>query len=395
MVNLANLLAVMPNGLWEKLIFIFNNAFINFGLTVIMLTLAIKVLMLPLDFFNRYLTQRQMKQQEELAPEIARIKKRCKNDKQKENQEMQKLYKEKHMNPVGSCLFMIVNLALTLTIFITLLNGLNAMASFKIQDQYEQLQIVYVAEYVDSKYDYTIYEKVEEINVIIAENTELTENDKKIMIHNLVLPYIIEMNSIENETEKQEVLRVANENVAKKYSQVKDNFLWIDNIWLADTPFSSSIPSFESYSGVARITKEQVDNESLALKNTYNQIMDPLRESSGRANGFFVLTLLTGGTAFLNQWLMTRRKKAKQPVLAQNNQPVPPQPGTGKFMLIFMPVLMAIFSLMYTSMFSIYLVASQLLSIATTPLINLIIAKIEKHKENKKNKNVPKNPRRV
>lgn len=389
MVNLANLLAVMPNGLWEKLIFIFNNAFINFGLTVIMLTLAIKVLMLPLDFFNRYLTQKQMKQQEELAPEIARIKKRCKNDKQKENQEMQKLYKEKHMNPVGSCLFMIVNLALTLTIFITLLNGLNAMASFKIQDQYEQLQITYIEEYVGE-------EKMTDILALIEENNAKADDDEtKLSLHQIVLPYIQEMNSIVDETEKQEVFKVANENVAEKYSQVKDNFLWIDNIWLADTPFSSSIPSFESYAGVARITKEQIDDENLALKSTYNQIMDPLRETSGRANGFFVLTLLTGGTAFLNQWLMTRRKKAKQPPLAKNNQPVPPQPGTGKFMLIFMPVLMAIFSLMYTSMFSIYLVASQLLSIATTPLINLIIAKIEKHKENKKNKNVPKNPRRV
>ena len=394
MVNLANLLAVMPNGLWEKLIFIFNNAFVNFGLTVIMLTLAIKVLMLPLDFFNRYLTQKQMKQQEELAPEIEKIKKRCRNDKQKENQEMQRLYKDKHVNPLGSCLFMIINLALTLTIFITLLNGLNAMASFKIQDQYEQLQIVYVAEYVETEYQIDIYEKVAEINEIIANNTEISEADKRIMIHQLVLPYIQQMNSVENQ-EKGYIER-ANQRVAEKYAQVKDNFLWIDNIWLADTPFSSSIPSFESYAGVARITKEQIDNEALALKVTYNQIMDPLRESSGRANGFFVLTLLTGGTAFLNQWLMTRKRKNKQQTMAQNkNQPVQPQPGTGKFMLIFMPVFMAIFSLMYTSMFSIYLVASQLLSIASTPLINLIIDKIEKRKQNKKNKDVPKNPRRV
>ena len=321
MVNLANLLAVMPNGLWEKLIFIFNNAFVNFGLTVIMLTLAIKVLMLPLDFFNRYLTQKQMKQQEELAPEIEKIKKRCRNDKQKENQEMQRLYKDKHVNPLGSCLFMIINLALTLTIFITLLNGLNAMASFKIQDQYEQLQIVYVAEYVETEYQIDIYEKVAEINEIIANNTEISEADKRIMIHQLVLPYIQQMNSVENQ-EKGYIER-ANQRVAEKYAQVKDNFLWIDNIWLADTPFSSSIPSFESYAGVARITKEQIDNEALALKVTYNQIMDPLRESSGRANGFFVLTLLTGGTAFLNQWLMTRKRKNKQQTMAQNkNQPL-------------------------------------------------------------------------
>ena len=64
-----------------------------------------------------------------------------------------------------------------------------------------------------------------------------------------------------------------------------------------------------------------------------------------------------------------------------------PAMGSGKFMLWFMPTFMAFFSLMYTSMFSIYLVTSQLFGLATMPLMNWIIKKINQHNENKKKNN--------
>ena len=68
-----------------------------------------------------------------------------------------------------------------------------------------------------------------------------------------------------------------------------------------------------------------------------------------------------------------------------------PAVGSGKFMLVFMPLFMAFFSLMYTSMFSLYLVTSQLVSIATVPLINLIVRKVMEHKKNKNDKINPTN----
>ncbi|MBQ3494203.1 MAG: membrane protein insertase YidC [Clostridia bacterium] len=349
-------LVIAPNGLWEKIIFAFNNAFVSFALSVIMLTICIKVIMLPFDFFNRYASEKTMRQQAQIAPEIEKIKRKYANDKQKENEEMQKLYKQKNVNPMGSCLFMLVNLALTLTIFITLLNGLNTMASFKIQTQYEQLQQAYVYEYVRIEHSVDIYKLVED-------NSKLPEDQQK-SVYELVLPYISEMNAIADETTKTEVFGKANKAVADKYEQVKDSFLWIENIWISDTPFSSSIPSFNDYANVARLTAEQKADET--FKGTYNQIMDPLRDTNGRANGFLILFVLTGVTAFLSQWLMTKKsKKSAQP-----------QVGTGKFMMFFMPAFMAIFTLMYTSMFSLYLVTSQLLSVATTPLIKLLVGKL-------------------
>lgn len=374
--NLINLLAVTPSGLWEKLILIFNGGFASFALSIIMLTLCIKVVMLPLDFFNKFISQKNMMQQQQLAPELEKIKKRCKGNKQKEQEETAKLYKQKNINPMGSCLFMLVNLALTLTIFITLLNGLNAMSAFRIQSQYEELQIAYVQEYALNQGD--------DIYSIIEENNKKSDDDEtKLTIQQIVAPYINEINAISDQTTKTSVLETANKNVSERYEEVKDGFLWIDNIWLSDTPFNSSIPTFDQYSGVARLTDEQKADET--AKNTYNQIMDPLRETNGRANGYFVLTVLTAACAFLNQWLMTRKQRK------QLQGSSAPAVGSGKFMLVFMPLFMAFFSLMYTSMFSLYLVTSQLVSIATVPLINLIVRKVMEHKKNKNDKINPTN----
>ena len=52
MVN-VNLLATAPQGVWESIIGAFNGAFLNYALAVIMLTLCIKILLLPTDFLNK------------------------------------------------------------------------------------------------------------------------------------------------------------------------------------------------------------------------------------------------------------------------------------------------------------------------------------------------------
>ena len=396
---LINLLAVVPNGLWEKLIIVFNNAFGNFALSIIILTICIKLVMLPLDFCNKYFGDKNARQQAILKPEEEKIKakytqskamlratpERQRQIKQQESMEIQKMYKQKGFNPMGSCLVTLLNLALTLTVFITLINGLNAMASYKIQDQYEQLQIAYVSQYVDDNYDFTIYDKLEE------NNAKSDDDETKQSIYEIVSPYVAEI------TEEADIA-VANKNVENKYKEVKESFLWIDNIWIADTPFTSSIPTFDGYANVAMLDKESKENTD--LKNTYNKIMEPLKETSGRANGFFILSILTGATAFLNQWLISRRqkklsKKAFEEQQRKRNDVMPQMATAGKTMMIVMPILLTLFSLMYTSLFSIYLVTSQLIVIATTPLINLINEKISKRQKNKKNDIVPKNPRRV
>ncbi len=366
---ISSLLATKPTGLWEKIIMAFEEGFGTFALSIIVLTIIIKLIMSPVDFFNRRTNKKMATMQKKIQSQVDAINKKYANDPKTKNQKLGELYQKEKINPTSSCLVMLVNLALTLTIFITLLNGMNTMASYKIANEFENLQIEYVAEYVSANGG-DIYS---EIN---------SEENKDKSIFEICKPYIDEINEIADETEKNAVIDKANENVAKKYKEIKEGFLWIDNIWMADSPMANSVPSFENFATVARLTKDEKANED--YKAVYEQIMNPLRESSGRANGYFILLILCAGLSFLNQYLMTRKQKKENP-----------QMPTNKAMLIIMPLIMAVFTLFYTTMFSLYLVTSQAVSIGLTPLIDLVNDKIDKKKSDKESEVIPGRMQRV
>ncbi len=364
---ISGLLATMPTGLWEKIIVAFENAFGSFALSIIVLTVIIKLVMSPIDFFNRRTNKKMATMQQKVKGQVEALNKKYANDKKTLNQKLGELYQREKINPMGSCFTMLINLGLTFAIFITLLNGMNAMASYKIATEFETLQTEYVASYV-SENGGNIYD-------------EITANPDK-SIYEICKPYMEQMNAIENEETKNGVLAIANENVAKKHKEIKEGFLWIDNIWIADSPFQNSIPSFDSYAGTARLTKDQKTDE---YRQIYEQIMNPLRETNGRANGYFILLILCAGLSFLNQWLMMKKQKEENP-----------QAPTNKAMLFIMPIFMGIFTLFYTTMFALYLVSSQLVSIGLTPLINLISDKCDKRQQAKQeDKNTVKRMERV
>ena len=346
---ISTVLATAPNGFWENIIMTFENTFLSFALSIVVLTVIIKLVMSPLDFLNRRTSNKMAQTQARIKPQVDAIEKKYSKDPNLKNQKLGELYKKEKVNPMGSCVVMLVNLVLTLTIFITLLNGMNAMASYKIADQFDQLQIEYISE-------------------IAGERLDLDQPDKSVI--EIVLPYIQEINALTDEDQKQQIIDNANQRVAQKFQETKESFLWIDNIWLADSPFKNSIPSFEEYADVARLTKEERENQE--LKDVYDQIMSPLSQTQGRANGYFVLVVLCALTAFLNQFLMTRLGKKKNQV--QSN----------KLMLIIMPLIFAVFTFLYSTMFTLYLITGQIVGILLTPLINVINDAIDKHQENKK-----------
>lgn len=348
---ISNILANMPNGMWEKIITAFETSLGSFALSIILLTIIIKLVMSPIDYFNRRTNKKMAEIQKRIKPQVEAINKKYANNDQIKNQKLGELYKREKVNPVGSCLVMVVNIALTFTIFITLFNGMNAMASYKISDQYEKLQIAYVQEYATS----------------IGENLDFSQEGKS--VYEICVPIIEKMNQITDETQKSEVFEIANNNVAEKYEEIKDSFLWIDNIWLADSPFKNSIPTYQEYASVARLSNEDKENEE--YKQVYEQIMNPLSSSKSRANGYYILVVLCLITAFVNQWLMFRKNKG-------DGQQV------GKSMLIIMPIVMALFTLLYTTMFSLYIITGQIVSIITTPIVNAISNAVDKHNQNKK-----------
>lgn len=78
----------------------------NWGLTIIMLTVLIKLLFFPLAN-KSYSSMNAMKK---LQPEVTRLKELYKDDKQRMNEETMKLYQEKKVNPLGGCLPMVIQI---------------------------------------------------------------------------------------------------------------------------------------------------------------------------------------------------------------------------------------------------------------------------------------------
>ena len=50
--------AVKPNGLWEKILFALDGKVASYAVAIILITLAIKILMTPLDIFNKIIMKK-------------------------------------------------------------------------------------------------------------------------------------------------------------------------------------------------------------------------------------------------------------------------------------------------------------------------------------------------
>lgn len=360
MANIAGMLATMPSGLWEKIIFAFNGAVGNYALAIVLLTLCIKFLMLPLDYINRRSSAKMTEVQEKLQPKMEEVQRKY-PDKAIQNQKLGELYQKEGFNPLGSCLPVLGVMVLSMVIFFTLFSGINKMAAFKITEQYEQLQTAYISSYV-----------TEEKGLSLEQVDGLTSEEKN--------AYIIEISTSENQV----IIEVANNAVEEKYKDVQESFLWIKNVWIADSPFQKAIPSFDSYSSTAKLSFEGENAEELKTqaKTAYEAVMGNLESTQG-VNGYFILAVLAGVSTFLSQYLATKRKNKRENYYTQQakeSDAVKSQQASGKAMMIIFPVIMLIFTLSYNSIFAIYIVTSQLFSTATIPLINKLLSLKKKEK---------------
>ena len=72
----------------------------NFGISIIIVTIIIKILLLPLTLKQ----DKSMKEMKKLQPELEKIKQKYANDKQMLNIKTMELYREHKVNPLGGCL---------------------------------------------------------------------------------------------------------------------------------------------------------------------------------------------------------------------------------------------------------------------------------------------------
>jgi YidC/Oxa1 family membrane protein insertase len=103
-----------------KLLKVFYRIAPNYGLAIILLTIVVRLVTLPMGIKG----QRSMMRMQRLQPQVERIREKHKDDQERLNREMVDLYKRNHVNPLGGCLPMAVQLPVFFGLYEALLNAI-------------------------------------------------------------------------------------------------------------------------------------------------------------------------------------------------------------------------------------------------------------------------------
>ncbi len=85
----------------------------SWGLAIVLLTVLIRAVLVPLT----YRQLKSMQEMQRLAPQMQEIKERYKDDKQRQQQELMKFYQENKINPLASCLPLLLQLPVFISLF--------------------------------------------------------------------------------------------------------------------------------------------------------------------------------------------------------------------------------------------------------------------------------------
>jgi YidC/Oxa1 family membrane protein insertase len=129
----------------------------SWGLAIVGLTVLIRAVLVPLT----YRQLKGMQEMQRLAPQINALKEKYKDDKQRQQQEIMNFYRENKINPLASCL----PLLLQLPVFISLFYMLRTDLKFDICGP--QLKEYYSRE----------------LHKVITKNSEIPANSVKVMGH--------------------------------------------------------------------------------------------------------------------------------------------------------------------------------------------------------------------
>lgn len=428
MAVLSLLLSVAePSGFWITIIRAFENVTNNYVLAIIFLTVVIKLIWTPIDTFNRRSQQKMSQTQAKMQPELDAINKKYAKDPNLLKQKQNEVYKKYNSKSMGGCFLMLVFMALNLTIFFTLFSGLNAMGAYKISESYDYLKYSYanVLE-VTNKYigddaskakifnnpENLVYRiEVDETNpenmeiVLLQLNgesetelarseyktdfstteTEIVDGQEQTVVTETTNEYlnsiltkfdgiVLKETAIEgsDETEKytltNAVTDASSSFIVERYQSNKESFLWIDNIWISDSPFNQSIVDYKGYESQIGAGNVEEGEETI-----YNAFMPNLQAKQSRVNGYFILPILCILASVLTTLLSTRlgRKKGEK------------APNQNKWLAIIMPIIFGVFALFYNSVFAIYMLTSQVMTAVTLPVQNVVLRAIDNRKKKK------------
>lgn len=420
----------------DKLIGFLINSFGSVVLGIVIFTLLLKVLTFPFDYLSRASMRRTSLKMKEMRPELERLQEQYKNNKQLYQQKVMALQKKEGMNMFKSCLPTI----LTLVIFIVVLSSFNAYSTYQNQKDIYNMAVSYNSVIIDAfdvdgeyvKKESNGKQTVINIDVLKAIANDTDSNANTGLITGLTnqngesfeLKYTIEtvdgssysnykFTTTNSYVSYTYAVDLANSSVTagsfsaeydnfstemkadfdvykilkttatandyltelqrnsanKTYLDERQGFLWIKNVWKPDRVDESAI-----------ITDKTVIEKVISYAN-YEEISKNVQDES---NGWYIIIAINILVTFLSQWVMKKTQKDQLELQSADGQAM----GTQKMMMWMMPIMMAVFSFIYTAAFSVYIILSTSFSILSSLLINKIVDVSYNKEQDKKSENI-------
>ena len=379
-------LMLTVGGLWGTIIGWFQSFLPSFGLTIILFTIALKLVLSPLEVYQKVSSKKTAEKQAILQPKLEKLQKQYGNNKELLNQKTMELYKKENFNVMGSCLGMLINLIITVVVFFTLFSSLNQISQYNIKTEYEQLT---------TKYSKVVKEKLTE---------EATNNSITINADDTIKTIIEKINASSLTDEEKENLILTSKTFAKRetanyYGEIKESFLWIKNIYRPDT-YASTFPNGEEYIKTTNTNLNVYNEENKFIDiygneystketikdgfvNQFNDITGDINQIYSGWNGWLILVILSAGITVLSLFIANMSNKTKPQYDNKGNEIQVKKPNN-ILMMVLLPVLMVVFTLQYSAAFALYIVMNSLMSVIIGFVTTLVMNKIEKSKEEKK-----------
>lgn len=102
-----------------QLLNFFNQYVHNYGIAIILLTITVRILLLPLTIKQT----RSLQAMQKIQPKLKKLQEKYKDDKEKLQKEMMKFYSENKVNPLSGCLPLLLQLPIFFALFRMLLGN--------------------------------------------------------------------------------------------------------------------------------------------------------------------------------------------------------------------------------------------------------------------------------
>ena len=297
----------------------------NYGWTVVVFTLILKIVLSPLDIWQKSVMHKNSRAMKRMQPQIAKLQKQYAHDKQMFQTKQLQLYKKEGYSMLGSCLPLIV----TLVVFFIVFAGFNEMATYRVKMDYYEIATVY----------------------------EETKAEVKL-----------------NGGDDNEAIAAAEQAVLDSYK--RPEWLWVKNVFVGDN-WNSPFPSYQEFTNVGLgglgVNQEFVGGTTNDYE-TYTSVIRAQEENKGW-NGYLILPILTVLITLGSQFVM---RQQTPPTLDTDASA---QNQNGAVMKFMMPAMMGFFALFYSAAFTIYLLVSQLFSFVFGFVYNLIMDRKDKKED--------------